>query len=356
MRNINQALVCWFVFMSSCYLAQAKAYDFALINDPYSQDTVSPRLIWVEGGTMQLGCTNEQSPYCNEDEKPAHWVTISDFSIGQFEVTNAEFCLFLNDYKDSIELDFSGMNPYSTFPVRARWYKPFNGYHFMLEDNQWAIQLPKIGEPVVYKPYPGMENHPVMLVSFLAALKYTEWLSQKTGAFYRLPTEAEWEYAARGGKLSKCHADSCYIYAGSNNEYQVAVTRQTQKVGSKQPNELGIYDMSGNVYEYVLDIYDKNYYSKLSDNSLNPCREYAGPTFIGYDTRLTEAKPQQPMMSDMDDPMVQLAVEPDRIEKELERVIKGGGHVEHTTSWRVSYRDYTVSAEHTIGFRVVKIR
>ncbi len=86
------------------------------------------------------------------------------------------------------------------------------------------------------------------MVSFLAALKYAEWLSKVSGKFYRLPMEAEWEYAARGGKLSKCHKDSCYIYAGSSIDYEVIMmTSYTHKVGLKQPNELGIYNMSGNV-------------------------------------------------------------------------------------------------------------
>ena len=136
-----------------------------------------------------------------------------------------------------------------------------------MEDIDRAILMPKKDEPIIFKPYPGFEDHPVRMVSFLASLKYTMWLSNVSGKFYRLPTEAEWEYAARGGKLSKCHKDSCYIFAGSFKDYEVVnMTHYTQKVGSHKPNELGIYDMSGNVWEFCSDWF-KGY---SSENQTNP--------------------------------------------------------------------------------------
>ncbi len=321
-------------------------------------DSISPKLIWVEGGSMKLGCTNEQSPYhCFEDEKPAHKVTVSGFHIGQFEVTNAEFCRFLNDYNDSITLRFPDKEYSHQIPVRAYWYKYHNGFNFIVEDIDRAILMPKKDEPIKFKPYPGFEDHPVRMVSFLAALKYTMWLSNVSGKFYRLPTEAEWEYAARGGKLSKCHKDSCYIFAGSFKDYEVVnMTHYTQKVGSHKPNELGIYDMSGNVNEWVLDVYDKDYYTKLPTNSSNPYRDYNGPAFVDYEIRFSEKKVEETYVPSSENPVIRLPDSYyDQEVKELERVIKGGGFINDPTSWRVSYRSSSIKAEHTTGFRVVRL-
>lgn len=359
---MNQVLICILIMFSNFCFSQAALPEVKTIfsgGAPQStQDTLIPRLIWVEGGTMKLGCTDEPSKYYDvSDEKPAHNVTISGFYIGQFEVTNAEFCRFLNANKDSLTFRFSNEYYYSNVPVRAYWHKYYNGYNFIIEDIDRAIILPKKDEPILFKPYPGFEDHPVRMVSFLAALKYTEWLSNISGKFYRLPTEAEWEYAARGGKLSKCYKDSCFTYAGSSIDYEVVdMTHYTHKVGLKQPNELGIYNMSGNVYEWVLDVYDKDYYKKLPINSSNPCREYNGPSFVDYKIRFSEKKVKKTYIPSSDDPVIQLPdAEYDQDAKELERVIKGGGFINDPISWRVSYRSSSIKADHTIGFRVVRL-
>jgi formylglycine-generating enzyme required for sulfatase activity len=103
----------------------------------------------------------------------------------------------------------------------------------------------------------GFEKHPAVRMSWYAATDYCRWLSLKTGKNYRLPTEAEWEYAARGGQKKKAE----YIYAGSNEVDEVAwytdntKDEGTRLVATKKANDLGLYDMSGNVYEWCSDWY-----------------------------------------------------------------------------------------------------
>ena len=167
-------------------------------------------MVFVEGGTFQMG-SNE-----GDDEKPIHTVTVGDFYIGKYEVTQKEWEAVM------------GSNPSN-----------FKG-----------------------------ANRPVENVSWNDIKEFLQKLNFKSGKQYRLPTEAEWEYAARGGNQGQN-----FKYSGSNSIDEVAwyngnSSSQTHEVGQKQPNELGIYDMSGNVWEWCSDWYDANYYS--SSPSKNP--------------------------------------------------------------------------------------
>ena len=158
-------------------------------------------MCFVEGGTFTMG---SKSPDAQADEQPLHEVTLSDYYIGQTEVTQ-----YL-----------------------------------------WRIVMGSSYNPSATKG----DNLPVTNISWDDAQQFVQRLSQKTGLSFRLPTEAEWEYAARGGQRSQG-----YVYAGSNNLDSVAWhpsnCTQPQAVGKKKPNELGIYDMSGNVYEFCQDWY-----------------------------------------------------------------------------------------------------
>ena len=161
------------------------------------------KMVKVEGGTYTMGATAEQGTEPQPNEKPAHEVTVGDFFIGQTEVTQELF---------EAVMEFN--------PSYTRW--------------------PKC---------------PVDKISWKDCQAFVEALNELTGENFRLPTEAEWEYAARGGKYSKG-----YKYAGSDNLDEVAwiVTNADEKshpVASKKPNELGLYDMSGNVFEWCEDKY-----------------------------------------------------------------------------------------------------
>lgn len=184
------------------------------------EDPLGIEWVWVEGGTFEMGCTSNESD-CNNDEKPMHTVYVDGFYMSKYEVTFAH---------------------YDKFCEATGRTKP--------DDEGW-----------------GRGNRPVINVSWHDAMAFCQWLSEKTDATIRLSTEAEWEYAARGGQ--KLHN---YKYAGSNNVNNVAWYKsnsggRTQLVGQKEPYELGLFDMSGNVWEWCLDWYDRDFYSKSPRNN-----------------------------------------------------------------------------------------
>ena len=179
-------------------------------------------MVYVEGGTFMMGATAEQGSDAWDREKPAHQVTLSSFSIGQYEVTQEEWEAVM------------GNNP-----------SEFKG-----------------------------SKRPVERVSWDDCQEFIRKLNAMTGKYFRLPTEAEWEFASRGGIKSQ----GCK-YSGSNNPNSVAwyadnSGNTTHDVGQKSPNELGIYDMSGNVWEWCQDWYDNNYSS--SSPQTNPMGPSSG--------------------------------------------------------------------------------
>ena len=167
---------------------------------------VTFKMIDVEGGTFTMGFTGETPTSDEQNALPAHQVTLSSYRIGETEVTQALWVAVM------------GNNP---------------------------------------SHYTGDLNRPVETVSWNDCQEFITQLNQITGMTFRLPTEAEWEFAARGGNMS--HG---YMYSGSNTLNDVAwnsnnnSTYTTQPVGQKSPNELGLYDMSGSVWEWCNDYYD----------------------------------------------------------------------------------------------------
>ena len=174
-------------------------------------------MVKVEGSTFTMGATPEQGNDAYEYERPAHQVTLSDYYIGRYEVTQKEWQAVMGD------------NP-------SKFYG---------------------------------DNLPVDYVSWNDCQDFINKLNQLTGLKFRLPTEAEWEFAARGGKQSKG-----YKYSGSDNAKNIAWYEKNSgskphQVGTKEPNELGIYDMSGNVGEWCGDWYGR-YSSSAQTNPTGP--------------------------------------------------------------------------------------
>ena len=116
-----------------------------------------------------------------------------------------------------------------------------------------------------FKVASGFDNHPVVGITWYGANAYCKWLSIKTGEHYRLPTEAEWEYAAKA--VTKEHAFSENSYLESAAWYRDTSDGKVHEVGTTEANRFGIYDMRGNVYEWCFDWYNENYYAKSKKNN-----------------------------------------------------------------------------------------
>lgn len=175
-------------------------------NETIKVNGVNFNMVAVKGGTAAIGATSEQGKYAEDDEKPIQVVVVEDFEIGRTEVTVAQWLAVMDNL-------------------------PLGNY---AEDG----------------------NKPVINVSWFAAQEYIMKLNKLSGRTFRLPTEEEWEYAARGGVKS-----GHFRYAGSNKIDQVAVNAmdneqmKVKNVASLKPNELGIYDMSGNAWEWCENVY-----------------------------------------------------------------------------------------------------
>ncbi len=192
-------------------------------------------MVFVKGGTFTMGTNKVETPE-EEIEKPAHKVTIGSYWIGAYEVTVAEFRRFMNTHTYVTDAEKQGFS-YS-----------FDGKSLIYRKDNVTWQDDVFGNRRVNE-----EDHPVLHVSRNDALAYCEWLSKQTGKHYRLATEAEWEYAAKGGP----HKDT-FEFSGSDDVEEVAWYAwnshyKTHPVGKLKPNRLGLYDMSGNAWEWCAD-------------------------------------------------------------------------------------------------------
>lgn len=193
-------------------------------------------MVYVEGGPFVVGNDGGEA-----DERPAHRTFVNDFYMDKYEVTNAQFAQFLKEYgSNSVKSGTYAGRPLFE-ETRERLFSRTDG---------------KIAQRVLK----GYENLPVRNVTWYGANEYARFYGK------RLPTEAEWEFAAAGGL-----SNSEYRYSGSNDANQVAWYENnsngtTNTVGKKRANELGIYDMSGNVAEWCQDWYAPNAYSNTTAN------------------------------------------------------------------------------------------
>ena len=233
MKNIiflTLLLSCRLLVADDCFNTASQDRDRAR---PVSAEPIDISMVFVQGGTFTMGCTSEQSDDCNDMEKPAHQVTVSSFYIGEYEVTQAQWKAVM------------GANP-----------SYFKG-----------------------------DNLPVEQVSWNDVQEFIRQLNAQTDKQYRLQTEAEWEYAARGGNKSR----DCK-YSGGNNLNDVGwytdnSGNTTHPVGATRPNELGIYDMSGNVWEWCHDwcgVYSSSAQRDPMGPSSSPFRVFRGGSWFNF--------------------------------------------------------------------------
>ena len=240
---------------------QVSSETITFVDYTETKKELNIEMVAVQGGTFMMGCTSEQGDDCTDEEKPAHQVTVSNFHISKYEVTQAQWRAVM------------GNNP-----------SYFKGDNLPTENVSWNdVQL------------------------------FIKKLNKMTGKQYRLPTEAEWEYAARGRRSAG------FKYSGSNDIgefawYENNANATTHPVGTKNHNELGIFDMSGNVCEWCSDWYA--YYP---------------------DQGLQENNPEGPSEG-------------------TDRVFRGGGFDYNDEDCRVSFRSGFVPQikDNNLGFRVAR--
>ncbi|MEQ6120865.1 SUMF1/EgtB/PvdO family nonheme iron enzyme [Reichenbachiella sp. MALMAid0571] len=207
------------------------------------------KMVAIPGGQFKMGSPEKESNR-KADEGPVHTVRIDSLWVGEFEMTWELFELYLNKNIDKQQTNLSDAVQLKVDAI-SRPSPPF-------ED-------PSLGM--------GKQGFPVVNISPYAALTFCKWLSTVTGHLYRLPTEAEWEYACRAGSKTAFHfgedlsqLDEYAVYFDNSNG-------QYAKVGTKKANAWGLYDMHGNVSEWTLDLYDDQFYSKFegqeADNPWN---------------------------------------------------------------------------------------
>ena len=205
-------------------------------------------MVFIEGGSFIMGSPKTQKGHFG-DEGPQHEVTVSPFWMSTVEITWDLYSLFVSREWDQYQV------------VKS-------------VDSEVSIDVDAVSgatTPYVEMSFGmGTDNYPAICMTQLAAVKFCEWLSAMTGHFYRLPTEAEWEYAARAGSSSAYSFGDDINVLGEYAWFEGNSNEKYQKVGTKKPNAWGLYDMHGNVAEWTLDQYVPTAYSKRKKGIENP--------------------------------------------------------------------------------------
>ncbi len=211
-------------------------------------------MVPIKGGKFMMGSpANEKGR--NADEGPQKEVAVEPFWMGRLEVTWPEFQLFM----------------YPEEEKKTRVIK-----NLPAELNALTDSVSHPTQPYVEMSFGmGTDGFPAISMTQHAANKYCQWLSAKTGHFYRLPTEAEWEYAARAGTKTAYYWGDDAAQLGQYEWYGKNADFKYQKVGKKKPNPWGLHDILGNVAEWTLDQYDAGYYAKMP--AANPWNKATAP-------------------------------------------------------------------------------
>ena len=214
-----------------------KAQKFEDYKQDIKGEEIAIELAAVKGGSFLMGTKSSSR---DADERPAHQVEVDGFWMGKYEITWKQYDTFIYDQLNDGQFE-------STSKLKEMGIDGVTGATVPYADMSSGM---------------GKGSFPAVNMTQYAALMFCKWLTAKTGVFYRLPTEAEWEYVCKKGKTDEVSELRQYAwYEDNSNE-----TYQT--TGTKKPNILGIYDLLGNVSEWVLDQYSTTYYT--SSPKMNP--------------------------------------------------------------------------------------
>ena len=204
---------------------------------------VELEMVAISGGEFSMGSQADED-WREENEGPHGQVQIAPFWMGKYEITWNQYDLFANEVMGDLEEELAAA-----------------------EEKKIDIGFDAISKPT--QPYVdmtfgmGRDGYPAISMTHYAAVMYAKWLTAKTGDFYRLPTEAEWEYACRGG------TDTAYYFGDSFDDvddyawYRENSDRSYNKVGTKEPNPFGLHDMAGNLSEWTMDQFYDDYFDRL---------------------------------------------------------------------------------------------
>jgi formylglycine-generating enzyme len=259
MRNLPGLIIAAICLMGMPAQAQASSAVHAPKAGKIFRDCPNcPEMVVIPSGSLAMGSPGSEAGR-GKDEGPVHQVKISIFAIGKTEITRSQFAAFVKNTK------------YNT----GDKCKTLDGGKFEQRSGNWR------------KPgYPQDDKHPATCINWNDAQAYAKWLSRKTGKKYRLPTEAEWEYAARGNTSTARYwgenpNDACGYANAADKTAQAQIKGATSwsahnctdgfaysaPVGSFKANTFGLNDMLGNVWEWTEDSYHKNYKDAPTDGS-----------------------------------------------------------------------------------------
>ena len=199
---------------------------------------ISIAMVFIEGGVFKMGVPNETENR-DADEKPLHDVKIDDFWMGKYEITWNQYDAFVYGQLTSDQ------------------FKPKDKLKNLAIDGVTGATTPYVDMSFGM----GKQSFPAVNMTQYAAIMYCKWLTAVTGEFYRLPTEAEWEYVCKKGETDNNTNINEYGWYEENS------MGKYQNIGSLKSNNLGIYDMLGNVSEWVLDQYSSDYYKESKEDN-----------------------------------------------------------------------------------------
>lgn len=205
-----------------------------------TKDHKIPETVFIKGGHFKMGDNSDSMA----DEYPAHFIHVKNFYLGKYEITNAQYHQFTVDNPD--------------------WRK--SNIEKLIKKNLVDVDYLNHWDNDNYKP--NMGNHPVVFVSYFAAVAYCKWLSQMAGKKFRLPSEGEWEYAASNG--DKQNPYSIFPFKKENATFadNQGPGNSTRPVGSHSASPLGLYDMNGNVWEITMSLFNRYPYKPEQSDSM----------------------------------------------------------------------------------------